>query len=970
MNGAIIKYFIILYSFFFSTPLFAQMYGFKKYKIENGSRTIKILTLHKDKQGFIFAGTSNGLYKFDGISFSLVPFQNSIKNPAVTSIFEDALLHLWVGMQSGDIAQMINGSLQLFTPQEGTPRKSITALLEDKKNNKWFATDGEGIYYESNNHIYNINTDDGLIENNVYSIALAGNGDVIAGTDQGMSICKTTGSQKEVFNITSKNGLPDNFVKVIISAGHNYFWIGMQDKGVCLFDCYSKKFKNFPLLSSWKYGQVNGLQLSEKYLWIATEDSGLLKYDIENELLFREKITDENLLNINNVLSDNEGNVWILGNNTDLIKTSGDQLQILVKYKSGEYENIHAILSDQQNNTWAGITGGVIKYSYEGHKQKEQRFTIKELDFKTNITAIYSDKYERLWIGSMGKGIFLLEKNTGKYRKIDEDKLLVNSSVLSISGKGDSVFISTLEGAAVFEINGAGTINNKLRFTNFTNISNIGSSYIYDILKDSKNRVWFATDGRGITILDNNKFINYDEKAGLKDEVIYSITEDQEANIWFSTHRAGVYKYDGKKFTNYSLFEGLSDINISAVKASRTGEIYIIHKKGIDILDPVTRNIFYMNAGQGILEINVQDLGTVSKDTSGGILFSTPEGIIRFLPAVNKIHYPQTFIRNVELFLNPIDTNASHKFSYNNNSFTFSFIGLSYSDPTAVQYQYKLEGYNPGWVSTKDRSITFSRLPPGRYIFRVRSSVNQHFNNAKEASYTFFIKKPFWITWWFLITCALIITSLLFWYIRLRERNLKKVERLQQEKIKFQFETLRHQVNPHFLFNSFNTLISVIEQDAAVAVEYVEQLSDFFRNIVTYRDKDIIDLKEEIELLKTYLFIQQKRFGKYLGLIISLNEERNQVTFIPPLTLQLLAENAIKHNCISKETPLIIDIYVEDKMLVFRNNINPKMDEPAGAGMGLQNITNRYRLLSNKNIIIKKDAKSFIVMLPVLKQKI
>ena len=91
------------------------------------------------------------------------------------------------------------------------------------------------------------------------------------------------------------------------------------------------------------------------------------------------------------------------------------------------------------------------------------------------------------------------------------------------------------------------------------------------------------------------------------------------------------------------------------------------------------------------------------------------------------------------------------------------------------------------------------------------------------------------------------------------KNDLKKIERLQQEKIQFQFETLRNQVNPHFLFNSFNTLISTIEEDPEMAVEYVEQLSEFFRNIVNYRDKDIITLKEEIELLQTYFFIQQKQ---------------------------------------------------------------------------------------------------------------
>lgn len=195
------------------------------------------------------------------------------------------------------------------------------------------------------------------------------------------------------------------------------------------------------------------------------------------------------------------------------------------------------------------------------------------------------------------------------------------------------------------------------------------------------------------------------------------------------------------------------------------------------------------------------------------------------------------------------------------------------------------------------------------------------------------------------------------------------MQKLQEEKIQFQFQVLRNQVNPHFLFNSFNTLISIIEDNPAMAVDYVEQLSEFFRNIVNYRDKDIISLGEEIDVLQTYIYLQQKRFGDNLQLHIHLSEEAKSHTFIPPLSLQLLIENAIKHNVVSKEAPLVIDIFIEnEKELVIRNNINPKITRESGARMGLQNIVNRYNLLSREKVNIINDGKNFIVTLPTLKQ--
>ena len=963
----LIKHLFILGFFALSNLLSAQTTGIRHFKISESSVPIKIVTLFKNNQGYIYAGTSKGLYKFDGIKFTIVPFQNPVAQPAITSIFQDNQNQLWVGLQTGDIAKLADNKLKFFTPEEGTPKKPITAFLQDKQNNIWFSTDGEGIYYFSGNHQYNIDSADGLSEMSIYSLTLADNGEVLAGSDQGISICKISGAEKKVININTKNGLPDNFVKTITPAGNNTFWIGMQDKGICLYNNTARQFTILPAFQSWQHGQINKLLQSQNNLWIATEDHGVIKTTVTG--IGNLKMEDDQLLNINDLLQDNEGNIWMLANNAELIKTPGDQIKLLVNYKEKDFQNVHAILCDNENNIWQGTVKGVIKYLNDTAKH-QQKFSINELDAKTDITALYQDKFKRIWIGTMGKGIFLLDEKTGKYRRVDENDFLKNSSVLSITGKGNTVFVSSLEGAGEFTLGDDASITRKFSYSSFTNISSIGSNYIYDIFKDSKNNIWFATDGKGITVLQNGKFTNYNETSGLKDEVIYSVTEDIKGNIWFSTHSAGVYSFDGKKFTNYSTANGLSDINISAVKADKQGNILIVYKMGIDILDPLTGQVSYINGEQGIKEINVQDLGSVSQDTSGGILISTLDGILYYRSSPDAVHRPQTILEGIALFLDPVDISGKHNFTYDQNSFSFSFLGIYYTDPESVNYQYKLEGLTNEWISTKDRTITFPKLPPGKYTFRVRSSINQLFDNSNEASYEFVIEKPFWTAWWFILSCILITAELIYLYVKAREKSVKKVERLQQEKIQFQFETLRNQVNPHFLFNSFNTLISIIEDDPKMAVEYVEQLSDFFRNIVNYRDKDIIAVKEELELLKTYLFLQQKRFGNSLSLNINLSDQEKAQNFIPPLTMQLLAENAIKHNAVSKETPLAIDIFMKDERLIVQNNINAKFSQAAGAGMGLQNIVNRYTLLSNQNVIIDNGDQFFRVSLPLLKQSV
>jgi LytS/YehU family sensor histidine kinase len=279
-----------------------------------------------------------------------------------------------------------------------------------------------------------------------------------------------------------------------------------------------------------------------------------------------------------------------------------------------------------------------------------------------------------------------------------------------------------------------------------------------------------------------------------------------------------------------------------------------------------------------------------------------------------------------------------------------------------------MEGLDTAWILTKDRSQAFLKLEPGRYRFRIRSSLNRNFKDAHEANYSFIIKKPFYETVWFIGGCIFLLAGMLYWYIKSREKEIKKMQLLNQEKMQFQFEVLRNQVNPHFLFNSFNTLISFIEEDAATAVEYTEQLSDFFRNIVAYRDKEIIPLQEEINLLNTYFFLQQKRYGNNLQMEMHLTEKQKQQYQVPPLTLQLLVENAVKHNSISTNSPLHINIQIDDAdTLSVTNNKNKRSSMPAaGAGMGLQNIAGRFKIITGKTIKIINEEKIFIVKLPLI----
>lgn len=220
----------------------------------------------------------------------------------------------------------------------------------------------------------------------------------------------------------------------------------------------------------------------------------------------------------------------------------------------------------------------------------------------------------------------------------------------------------------------------------------------------------------------------------------------------------------------------------------------------------------------------------------------------------------------------------------------------------------------------------------------------------------------------FRINLFLNVLNVIYWYINQLEKTQIEAEKFKKISTQAQLQAVRNQVNPHFLFNNLSVLTALIPLDTNASVEFVQQFSKVYRYVLKNHEKELMELDTELNFIDSYLYLLKKRFGESLKISVQIEEEVRQ-HYIVPMALQMLVENAVKHNVISKNKPLQINIFTEDdQLLIVQNNLQRKeVDELESFQFGLVNISQRYEFLTQKPIVIQEDRTYFTVKLPIIK---
>ena len=503
-------------------------------------------------------------------------------------------------------------------------------------------------------------------------------------------------------------------------------------------------------------------------------------------------------------------------------------------------------------------------------------------------------------------------------------------------------------------------------------------------LRIAKKRLWIGYNAEGLLMYDPASNITKHWRSTDKTnktiigDVVVSVREDKDGKIWVSTFN-GITAIDLQKdeFISYTERDGLRSNIVGAIAVDDSNRLWFGTAAGLMMLEKNRRHFTFFGEESG-LPLRDFTEHTALKLSTGAIIMPSTKGYVMFDPlsyredtSTTNCFIASMHIRENESISMPlINTEGRIKLKPDENFFTIELEAVNFNDQ--VWFAYKLDGLEEDWHFTQDPKVVYTSVPGGDYIFRYKATSNVNDWDDNEKKFQLTIATPFYKTWWFWGFIGISIMVLLVTLYRFRLNKQKqiltletKAESLEKEKTLVQYESLKQHLNPHFLFNSLTSLRSLIKTDARTATIFLDGMSKVYRYVLKSGEQELVRLQDELDFVKTFTELQKIRFKE--GLVVNMNVDGSYFNkYIAPVTLQNLIENAIKHNTADKDSPLVIDIFIENGFVVVRNNLQRYRIVETSNKKGLSSLQTLYSYYSDKPIEINEDEKYFTIKIPLL----
>jgi ligand-binding sensor domain-containing protein/serine phosphatase RsbU (regulator of sigma subunit) len=795
-----------------------------QYTIDDGLSQTSVNCIIQDSKGFIWAGTQDGLNKFDGYSFKTYKYDpaniNSLSNNFVNCIIEDASGNIWIGTDEGlNKLDIYTNKITRYLIDPGNvntiPQNEIYDLYQDKQGYLWiktenflsrFDTEKEKFrHYEHYNDVFNFTS-----VNDKFSIFEDHKGQLWVGTKDGLNYFDR---KLEIFkrykhDPNDSKSLSNNKVKVVYEDKQNNLWIGTND-GLNLFNWETEQFERFYSNNNDDF-TISNNTINDIYedngnnLWVAT-DNGLNKYDRNTKKFttYAQFFNDYQIVHttsFTSIMQDNTGILWA-GSFQGLLKIKNvkkkfklyDKDQNNIPYFSNNY--IISIF-EQDGIVWVGTWGAGLYHFNPVTKEKKSFNTENSNIVNDFIHKIYKLHNGNIWIGTQN-GINVYNAKTRKFDildTIDIFKTFKNNRIYDIiEDHNKNIWVGSKYG--LYQIL-EDTIISYLHDESDT--LSISSNEIYDILEDSDNNIWAATK-RGLNKLNraDNSFKRYIRPEGAcenclsSNEILYLLEDTTNHCLWIATvWGLNRFALDTEQIKVYTENDGLPNNLIYAILPDDSGNIWLSTNRGLSKFNPSTNEFSNFGVADGLQDFEFNH-GAYYKSESGELFFGGIEGYNSFYPdsITKNTKVPEIQITSVELLTSKFSGKVAIgkdnliEVPHKNNLLTIEFSALDFTNPQKNNYAYKLEGAENEWINLGTRRYaTFSNLPSGKYVFRVKGSNSDNVWNEEGTSFRIMVLTPIWQTKLAFATYIIAFLALVFWFFQYRTRSLRKSNHELKEK--------------------------------------------------------------------------------------------------------------------------------------------------------------------------------------------
>jgi ligand-binding sensor domain-containing protein/two-component sensor histidine kinase len=979
-------FFIYCGSCFTQNAIEFPTFEFKQITTKEGLSNNNVNTITQDKNGLIWVGTEDGLNRLDGYRIKQYYHTSNQKNAVVNSIIREIYSQnkntIWIGTGYG--VSLFDNARNRFFEMDSLHKtnlhnETISAFFEND-GKFWVFSDLH--YYEIAGreivgiYDYNITRKNAEIFYQYKSIAKDKNNQLWVEANKGIvQLTSNWGKLSNGLSFELNNESKKDDVSIL--DGDNLWFISSENRLV-KFNLTTKVEKNFNLHSKNNYCLQLFMDVNNKKWILIGVDDG---YEIFDPLTSESRNVKLNI-NVTNIFIDNKNGIWF-GSNAGVLysenrnqfvqQLSFSNLEAFIPKEVIKQIEIPGKITRSPNNYFLPLIQGkgLMVFNKNWEPQNYYPSLVKDNGIESyTYFGNVLERDEQFWV-AMRNGLAKCDKNLNLEKSFTPDvssakgsKSLRFKDILPINK--DEILIKSYDAIFIFNTKTEQFIRSYFSSKDGTKV--LTDEFIAQVVL-LNDLCYLATEngllqlniksGELVTIplQDNNKrlscIVAYRDKLWIGSEM--GLTS---------------YNCKTKQKKLYTKKEGLCSDNILFSKLSQNGKLWLATSNGLSCFDIETETAVNFSEKDGLIEKYMK--GEVFIDDSNRVIVGNTKGlsIINAKALENKEKPTPSFITELLVNNEAMDWQQSENVKSISLPNTLNNIGIYFTVANAVyneSYYYKI---NKTWYDANSGFIQLNSLADGKYIIQVS---NRPLDRAENDAITITILPPYYKTWWFYLLCTIFICILLYAFYHIRIRNVKREALLQksyeQKLTESQMQTLRSQMNPHFVFNTLNSINSyIIQHKTNVASEYLTTFSKLMRSILDLSKHERVPLQKEIQALKMYMELEALRLDHKFDYSINVNRDIDaESTYLPSLVIQPFVENAIWHGIHNKKgqghifvtvnenelAQLIIKI--EDDGIGRKASAAMKREQTTHKSYGIDITINRLQLLNKNNNVIFTD---------------